>query len=120
MLIILKISFNRKILDISFLRMKNNEINMTIKDYIIDILFRNEPISSNESFYCFNIFNKLLERINLTYIFLFETKNTNIIPESFVNINFEDSYLNIIKTIGLNMTEEFSKMEWKNEINPYP
>ena len=116
MLIILKLSLNRKVLDISFLRMKNNEKNMSLKEYIIDILFRNEPLISNESFYYFNNFNKLLDRIKSTYSFLFETKKTNIIPNCFIDVDFEDSYLNIIKSICLDMIAENSLMGRKNEI----
>ena len=115
MLIILKICFNRKIIDISFLRRKNEQDDMTVKEYLIDMLFVNEPIISNESMYNFNIFKKLLNRINKIYSFIFEKTNIKILPDSFININFEDSYLNIIKIISLNMNEEFNQMKWKNE-----
>ena len=116
-LIILKICFNRKIIDISFLTIKNGKEDMTIKEYLIDILFVNEPIIINESIYNFNIFNKLLNRVNTFYSFIFEKKNIKILPDSFININFEESYLNIIKIISLNMNEEFNQMKWENENN---
>jgi len=115
MLMLLKICFNRQIIDISFLCMKNDDDEMTLKEYLIDILFRNEPIISNESMYNFDIFNRLLNRINTTYSFIFEKKNKDILPKSFDNYNFEDSYLNIIKSIISNMNAEFSQMHWKNE-----
>ena len=103
MLMLLKICFNRKIIDISFLCMKNDDDEMTLKEYLLDILFRNEPIISNESMINFDIFNRLLNRINTIYSFIFEEKNKDILPDSFENINFEDSYLNIIKSIITNM-----------------
>ena len=115
MLIILKICFNRKIIDISFLRIKNEKDDITVKEYLIDMLFVNEPIINNESMYNFNFFKKLLNRINTIYSFIFEKTNIKILPDSFNNINFEDSYLNIIKIISLNMNEEFNQMKWKNE-----
>ena len=115
MLMLLKICFNRKIIDISFLCMKNDDDEMTLKEYLLDILFRNEPIISNESMINFDIFNRLLNRINTIYSFIFEEKNKDILPDSFENINFEDSYLNIIKSIITNMNEKFSQMHWKNE-----
>ena len=115
MLMILKKCFNRQIIDISFLFMMNNDDEITLKEYLIDILFRNEPIISNESMYNFNIFNRLLNRVNNIYSFIFEQKNYNILLDSFADINFEDSYLNIIKSIISNMNEEFSQMHWKNE-----
>ena len=119
-LIILQISFNRKIIDISFLRLKNVESNMSLKEFMINILFRNEPVLSNNSFYYFDHFDKLFNRVNKTYSFLFEKNNIDLFCDSFININFEDSYLNIIKSIGLNMSEEFDIIEWKNEINKNP
>jgi len=115
MLMILKICFNKQVIDFSFLSIKNEDEEMTLKEYLIDILFRNEPIISNESMYNFNIFNRLLKRINTIYEFIFERKNIKILPESFVDTNFEDSYLNIIKSIILNMKKEFCQMNWKNE-----
>ena len=115
MLMILKICFNRIIIDISFLGMRNDDEEVTLKEYLIDILFRNEPIISNVSMYDFNIFNRLLNRINTIYSFIFEKKNKDILPDAFVDINFEDSYLNIIKSISSNTNEEFCKINWKNE-----
>ena len=115
MLMIVKIGFNRKIIDISFLFMKNFDEEIILKEYLIDILFRNDPILSNESIYNFDIFNRLLNRMNTIYSFIFEAKNKNILPDSFADINFEDSYLNIIKSIISNMNEEFYQMHWKNE-----
>ena len=116
-LIILKKCFNRKIIDISFFTINEQKVDITVKEYLIDILFKNEPIIVNESMYDFNIFNNLLDRINTIYSFVFEKKNINILPDSLININFEESYLNIIKTISLNMNEEFAQMNWKKETN---
>ena len=115
MLTILKKCFNRQIIDISFLCMRNDDEEITLKEYLIDILFRNDPIISNESMYNFDIFNRLLNRISTIYSFIFEKKNNHILPNSFVDINFEDSYLDIIKSIISNMNEEFCQMHWKNE-----
>ena len=114
-LIILKLCFIRKNIDISFLTIETDKEEMTVKEYLIDILFVNEPIIINESMYDFNLFNKLLNRINTLYSFIFEKSNINILPESFLNISYEESYLNIIKIISLNMNEEFNQMNWKNE-----
>ena len=116
-LIILKKCFNRKIIDISFFTINNQEEDITVKEYLIDILFKNEPIIVNEFMYDFNIFNNLLNRINTIYSFVFEKENINILPDSLINIDFEESYLNIIKIISLNMNEEFTQMNWKKEIN---
>ena len=117
MLVILKICFNRKIIDVSFLNIKNMGAKMTLKEYLIDILFVNEPIVRNESIYDFSGFNKLLNRINTIYSFIFEKKNINLLPDSFDNINLDDSYLNIIKKISLNISKEFNQIKWKNKLN---
>ena len=74
MLIFLKVTFNRKIIDISFFKMQNKENEMSLKEYLIDILFRNEPIISNNSMYDFSCFDRLLNRFNETYSFIFEKK----------------------------------------------
>ena len=118
LLIILKVTFNREIIDISFLKMKNEENEMTVKEYLIDILFRNEPIISNNSMYDFNLFDRLLKKINTIYSFIFEKGKKKLFSESFDGINSDASYLKIIKTISKNMTEEFNKLKWKNEIIP--
>jgi len=116
-LIILKKCFNRKIIDISFFAITNRKEDISVKEYLIDILFKNEPIIVNEWIYDFSIFDRLLYRINTIYSFVFQKENINILPDSLVNINFEESYLNIIKAISLNMNEEFTYMNWKNQIN---
>jgi hypothetical protein len=90
---------------------------ITLKDYLIDILFINDPIIIDQSVYDFSVFDRLLNRINTIYSFIFEKTNINILPESFIDINLEDSYLNIIKSISLNTNEEFNEMRWKNEQN---
>ena len=118
MIIILKVCFNRKIIDTAFFKSKSRMIeNISLKDYLIDILFINEPIIINQSLYDFSVFDRLLNRINTIYSFIFEKTNINILPESFIDINLEESYLNIIKTISLNINEEFNQMKWKNEEN---
>ena len=116
MLIFLKVTFNRKIIDISFFKMQNKENEMSLKEYLIDILFRNEPIISNNSMYDFSCFDRLLNRFNETYSFIFEKKNKEIFSKSFDGIKYDASYLDIIKTISKNMIEEFSQLNWKNEI----
>ena len=116
MLIFLKVTFNRKIIDISFLNMENKENEITLKEYLIDILFRNEPIISNNSMYDFSCFDRLLNRFNETYSFIFEKKNKKIFSKSFDDIKCDDSYLDIIKTISKNMIEDFNQLHWKNEI----
>ena len=115
MIIILKLCFNRKIIDISFLKLKNINESITLKDYLIDILFVNEPIIISESMYDFSIFNRLLNRVNTIYSFIFEKSNINILTESFIGIKSEDSYLNIIKAISFNINVEFNQMKWKIE-----
>ena len=69
---ILKVCFNRKIIDLSFLTMENDEKLMTLKEYLFYILFRNEPIIRKDSFYFFINFDKLLKRIKTNYKFIFE------------------------------------------------
>ena len=113
---ILKISFNRKIIDISFLRMKNTENSMTLKEYLFYILFRNEPIVLNDSFYYFKNFDRLLKRIKANYNFIFE-KGNNIFPNCFKNIKQDESYLNIIKIIFFNMKDEFSHMNFEDKLD---
>ena len=112
---ILKISFNRKIIDLSFLTMTNNENLITLKEYLFYILFINEPIIKKDSFYFFRNFDKLLKRIKSNYKFIFN-KTNNIFINSFKNINFDESYLNIIKILVLNNKEEFSNLKWENDI----
>ena len=112
---ILKVCFNRKIIDLSFLTMENDEKLMTLKEYLFYILFRNEPIMRKDSFYFFINFDKLLKRIKTNYKFIFE-KSKNIFINSFKNINIDESYLNIIKFIVLKMKEEFSKNKWEIDI----
>ena len=116
-IIILKICFNRKIIDIAFLSNKNGNEDMTVKEYLFDILFINEPIIINESMYNFNIFDTLLNRINTVYSFIFEKTNIKILPDSFINMNLDDSYLNILKKISINMNDEFNQINWKSENN---
>ena len=113
MIFILKIVFNRIIIDISFLYIAKSE-KITLREYLFYILFRNEPIISNESFYYFNNFNNLLNKIKSTYNFIFKKEN-NIFLKSFENINSDESYLNIIKTIVLNMKKGFNGMNWEEE-----
>ena len=67
--------------------------------------------------YNFNLFDTLLNRINTVYSFIFEKANIKILLDSFININFDDSYLNIIKKISINMNEEFNQINWKSENN---
>ena len=118
MLIILKVTFNRKIIDISFLKMKNEENEMTAKEYLIDVLFRNEPIITDNSLYDFSLFDRSVKKINTIYSFIFEKKNKSILSKSFDGIDCDDSYLKIIKTISKNLAEEFIQLKWKNEIDP--
>ena len=113
MIFILKIVFNRIIIDISFLYIAKSE-KITLREYLFYILFRNEPIISNESFYYFNNFNNLLNKIKSNYNFIFKKEN-NIFLKSFENINSDESYLNIIKTIVLNMKKGFNGMNWEEE-----
>ena len=102
MLFILKICFNRKIIDISFFQIKNEEKSINLKIFLFYILFGGEPIIENESFFYFYNFDVLLKRIKSKYKFIFNKEN-NIFLNSFENINPDESYLNIIKTIVLNM-----------------
>ena len=74
MIFILKICFNRKIIDISFFLMENKEDSITLKEFLFYILFRNESIIINESFYCFDNFLILLNRVKSTYNFIFKKR----------------------------------------------
>ena len=117
LLIILKQCFNRTIIDVSLLAYNNIKQTYTTKEYLLDILFKNEPVISNATKFNFSIFDNLLDRIKTIYSFVFEKENIQILPNSFINIKFEDSYLEIIKTIFLNMEEEFNQMKLKEATN---
>ena len=112
MILILKISFNRKIIDFSFMVIKNMENTMNLKEFLFYVLFRNDPVSLNDSFYYFKNFERKLKRIKSNYNFVFE-KGNKIFTDSFKNIKFDESFLNIIKTIALNMKDELVDFENK-------
>ena len=114
MISILKISFNRKIIDYSFMVIKNMENSMNLKEFLFYVLFRNDPVSLNDSFYYFKNFERKLKRIKSNYNFIFE-KGNKIFTDSFKNIKFDESFLNIIKTIALNMKDEF--VDFENQVN---